>query len=182
MSYLKLPELDKMKGEVREIAENAVERWGYLPNLVKAYALAPEVIKAEDVWSKGIMYNGLLERELKEAIATVVSSTNKCNYCASSHAHAGTIAGDSKESTLACMNLSFSGFDDRKITALEFAQKATADPKSITKYDIDNLKPYYHSGEIVELVAVIQQFMGYNWFVTILGLELEPENPIRAAF
>jgi hypothetical protein len=27
---------------------------------------------------------------------------------------------------------------------------------------------------------VIQQFMGYNWFVTMLGLEVEEENPARA--
>ena len=182
MSYLKLPELDNLNGDVKIIADDAVERWGYLPNLVKAYAIAPEVIKAEDVWSKGIMYKGFLERELKEAIATVVSSTNKCNYCASSHAHADTIAGASQEEATACIHFNFSGYNDRKITALEFAQKATADPKSISKYDIDALKPHYHSGEIVEIVAVIQQFMGYNWFVTILGLELEPENPIRAGF
>ena len=182
MSYLKLPELSDLKGEVKEIAEDAVKRWGYLPNLVKTYSLATEVIKCEDVWSKGVMYKGFLERELKEAIATVVSSVNECNYCASSHAYADTLAGAKKEDALACIHLDFSEYDERKRAALEFTRKAAGKPKSIKKSDIDALKDYYNDGEIVEIAAVIQQFMGYNWFVTILGLELEKENPIRAGF
>lgn len=182
MSYLKLPELSDLNGEVKEIALDAVKRWGYLPNLVKTYSLAPEVIKCEDVWSKGVMYKGFLERELKEAIATVVSSVNECNYCASSHAYADTLAGAKKEDALACIHLDFSEHDERKRAALEFTRKAASNPKSIRKSDVDALKDHYHNGEIVEITAVIQQFMGYNWFVTILGLELEEENPIRAGF
>ncbi len=182
MSYLKLPELKDLQGEVRELAEDAVNRWSYFPNIERAYALAPEVMKAEDVWSKGVMYHGFLPRSLKEAIATVVSSTNECQYCASIHAYANTITGTDTEKATSCSHFDFSKYSSREQLALEFTRKATSDPKSIIKEDIERLKQEYNEGEIVEICAVIQQFMGYNWFVTILGLQVEKENPIKLSF
>jgi uncharacterized peroxidase-related enzyme len=180
MSYIQLPGPDDVKGEVKEVFDDTVNRWGYMPNISRAYCLAPEVMKAEDVWSKGVMYKGFLPRSLKEAIATAVSATNTCNYCASSHAHAYTIAGGDAEHGKACKLLDFSGFEEKERVVLEFTQKATRDAKSIKKEDIEKLQQFYSDGEIVEISAVIQQFMGYNWFVTILGLEIEDSNPMRS--
>ena len=73
----------------------------------------------------------------------------------------------------------YSFADEKEAAALEFTRKATDDPKTITKEDIETLQQYYADGEIIEIVTVIQQFMGYNWFVTILGLELEGANPMK---
>ncbi len=176
MSYINLPEKDDLEGEVRAIFEDTTNRWGYMPNVSRAYCLAPEVLKAEDVWSKGVMYKGFLPRTLKEAIATVVSRTNNCNYCASSHAHAYTIAGGTEEEAIGCKTLQFDDFTESEQAALRFAQKSTANPASIQQTDIDAMRQFYTDGEIVEISAVIQQFMGYNWFVTILGLQLEEKN------
>ena len=95
MSYINLPNREDLEGRTLEIFDETVDRWGYIPNISRAYLLAPEIMEAEDTWTRGVMYNGFLPRKLKEAIATTVSSTNDCNYCASSHAHAYTIAGGS---------------------------------------------------------------------------------------
>jgi len=182
MSYIKLPEIDDLEGKTKEMAEDSIKRWGYFPNIERAYSLAPEVMAAEDVWSKGIMYGGLLNRDLKEAIATVVSSVNSCEYCASSHAYAYSLAGSDQEKGLSCAHFDFSTFNGKERKALEFTKKAAQNPKSISKADIQELSEFYKSGEIVEIVVVIQQFMGYNWFVTILGLQIENENPIDLKF
>jgi len=178
MSYLNLPTKNDLHGTARDLLVDAENRWGYTPNIVRAYALAPKVMVAEDVWSKGVMYDGFLPRELKEAIATVVSTTNDCSYCANSHAHAMTLAGGDTNDAIACKQVNLSEFKEKDRVALEFTQRAVKDPKSIQQEDIDALKEYYSEGEIVEISTVIQQFMGYNWFVTILGLKLEVENPM----
>ena len=180
MSYITLPDSNTISDEVRHMWEDCERRWKYVPNIVRSYAMAPEVMKAEDVWSKGVMHNGFLPRKLKEAIATVVSATNDCNYCASSHALAYELAGGDESEGAACRLLNFSEFDEKERAACEYAKKATQDAKSITQADITELQKYYSDGEIVEIAAVIQQFMGYNWFVTILGLELEEANPYQA--
>ncbi len=179
MSYLDLPNKEDLTGKAREVFEDTEKRWGYMPNISRAYCLAPEAMEAEDFWSKGVMYRGFLPRTLKEAIATTVSATNSCNYCASSHAHAYTIAGGTDEDGAACKTLDFSPFSEKEQVALRFARKATVDAKSITQEDINKLKEHYTQGEIVEIAVVIQQFMGYNWFVTILGLELEEGNKMK---
>ena len=179
MSFIPLSDKLSVSGKIRELFEDAEKRWGYAPNIVRAYALAPEVMIAEDVWSKGVMYKGFLPRRLKEAVATVVSATNNCNYCASSHAHAYTLAGGETDEAVACKLVNLDEFNERERAALEFARKATKDCKSITQSDIDQLKKHYSVSEIVEIATVIQQFIGYNWFVTILGLQLEEQNPMK---
>lgn len=129
--------------------------------------------------AEDIMYDGLLPRTLKEGIATVVSRTNECSYCANSHANAYTISGGKEEDAEACMLLNFSEFNENEKAALRFAHKATLDKNSIKQKDIDLLKEYFSDSEIVEISVVVQQFMGYNSFVTMLGLELEDTNPFK---
>lgn len=175
MSYLKLPAKDDLQGDAARLLDEARGRWGFYPNIVRAYALAPHVMAAEDVWSDGVMKKGFLPRRLKEAIATTVSRTNACRYCATAHAFAYTLAGGDKDSAESLLHDEQVELPEAEVDALEFAEKATRDAKSITRQDIDRLRTHYSDGEIVEIATVIQQFMGYNWFVTILGLEVEPE-------
>jgi uncharacterized peroxidase-related enzyme len=123
---------------------------------------------------------GFLPRRLKEAIATVVSRTNTCRYCATAHSLAYKIAGGEEADAAALLNEGDAPLPESERAALRFAEKATRDCKSIRKADIEALQQYYTDGEIVEICTVIQQFMGYNWFVTMLGLEVEPENAGRS--
>lgn len=176
MSYLELPTEDQLDERSARLLREAVDRWGYVPNIVRAYALAPEVLAAEDIWSHGVMKKGFLPRRLKEAVATVVSRTNQCRYCATSHSYAYAIAGGDEAEAAAILNEGDAALPEAERAALRFAQKATENCHAIGRDDIDELKKYYSDGEMVEICAVIQQFMGYNWFVTILGLEPEEGN------
>jgi uncharacterized peroxidase-related enzyme len=176
MSYLTLPTEDTVDAQSAQLLRESVGRWGYAPNIVRAYALAPEVLAAEDVWSHGVMKKGFLPRRLKEAVATVVSRTNQCRYCAISHSYAYAIAGGAETEAAAILNEGDADLPDAERAALQFARKATEDCHNISRDDIEALKQYYSDGEIVEICAVIQQFMGYNWFVTLLGLEVEDKN------
>lgn len=179
MSYLALPTEDTVDEQSARLLREAVGRWGFAPNIVRAYALAPEVLAAEDVWSHGVMKKGFLPRRLKEAIATVVSRTNQCRYCATAHSYAYKIAGGEEADAASILNQGDADIPEPERAALRFARKATENCHAIGKDDIAELKEHYSDGEIVEICAVIQQFMGYNWFVTMLGLEVEAENPGR---
>jgi len=179
MSFLELPEMNQLEGQAARMVKESHDRWGFYPNIVRAYALAPEVLAAEDVWSHGVMKKGFLPRRLKEAIATTVSRTNACTYCATAHAYAYTIAGGQQEEAEAILYGREVNLPDSEVAALKFAEKATRDPNSITREDMDALREFFQPGEIVEIAAVVQQFMGYNWFVTIMGLEVEDDNPAK---
>ena len=179
MSYLKLPTEETVDTNTAKLLRESVERWGFAPNIVRAYALAPEVLAAEDAWSHGVMKIGFLPRRLKEGIATIVSRTNECRYCATAHSFAYKIAGGEEEHAASILNQGDAPLPESEQEALRFAEKATNDCNAIRQEDIDQLKDHFSDGEIVEICAVIQQFMGYNWFVTMLGLEVEQENPAR---
>ncbi|MGB0652227.1 MAG: carboxymuconolactone decarboxylase family protein [Thermoplasmatota archaeon] len=181
MARIRLPTATDATGSARGVLEEATSRWGFEPNIVRALALRPEILAAEDVWSSAVMYGGILPRGLKEGVATVVSSSNKTTYCFTSHAMQAEREGVPASAIDGCIRFDFESFDDAERTALSFARKAAADMHAITDEDMAALREHYSSEEIVELVAVIGSFMLYNTFVTVLGLELEPEQTSRAA-
>jgi uncharacterized peroxidase-related enzyme len=175
MSFIPLPDARGAEGKAREVLEATERRWGYAPNIVRALALRPELLEAEDVWSAALMRHGTLPRVLKEAVATTVSAVNQCTYCATSHAYAAEAAGGGRAVGDACMALRFDRFAPAERAALEFARKAARDMGSVTQADVDKLRAHYTPEQVVELAAVVASFMMYNTFVTVLGLELEPE-------
>lgn len=178
MSFFPLADAATSKGMAKQVLEETEKRWGYVPNIVCALALRPELLEAEDRWSKALMYSGVLPRVLKEAVATTVSVVNRCDYCATSHAFAAQLAGgDVRE---ACASLNFSAMPEKDRTVLEFAKKAATDMNSITQKDVDRVRKFLSPAEFAELAAVIGSFMMYNTFVTLLGLKLEPKNPVRS--
>lgn len=174
MAFVELPDPARATGRVREVFDATAARWGYVPNIVRALALRPDVLEAEDAWSRAVMYEGTLPRALKEAVATTVSVVNGSQYCATSHAYqAGRV--DAADATLdACRRLDFGGLPEAERVALEFARKAARDMNAIGPADVSALRKHYAPEQVVELAAVIGSFMMYNTFVTVLGLELEP--------
>ena len=173
MARVKLWDGEKIDPKSDKILEETIERWDKAPNIVRALVLNKDVLIGEDLWTEYLMKRGKLTRKFKEAIATAVSATNKCLYCASAHAWAMEYTGTSTENTEACTLLTFDGFEPKERVALEFARKATTNSKSITDGDVDKLKEFYSDSEIVEISAVIMAYMGYNTFVEMLGLEVD---------
>lgn len=176
MAFVPLARVEDAPPGSRDVLAFTERKWGYVPNIVAALALRPELLDAEDQWTKALMLSGELPRSLKEAVATTVSATNDCNYCATSHAYAAEQAGAAKELREACVALRFDGLPEAERAALDFARKAAADMRSITQHDVDALRKHFTPAQVVELAAVIGSFMMYNTFVTVLGLELEPRH------
>ncbi|MHB8632771.1 MAG: carboxymuconolactone decarboxylase family protein [Thermoplasmatota archaeon] len=180
MAYLPLANASTTFGHPREVLADATRRWGFEPNIMRALALRPEIMVAEDAWSKAVMYGGLLPRRLKEAVATTVSAVNRTEYCVASHAHQANLVGVPAPQVAACRTLTFEGFPPAERAALQFARKAAGDMRAMGPSDVAALRAFYSPAEIVELAAVVASFMMYNTFVTVLGLELEAEQKSAA--
>ncbi len=174
MAHVPLPDADTTAGHAREVLLGAERRWGFAPNIVRALALCPDILAAEDQWSRAVMYGGRLPRHLKEAVATVVSSVNRTPYCIASHAMAARREGLAPQRVEACQALHLEEFPEAERAALDFARRAAADAHAITARDVEALRAHYDPEQVVELAAVVASFMMYNTFVTVLGIELEP--------
>src|SRR5919201_4760861 len=89
IAWLRVPGDDEVPGEVKELWAKPLERLGFVPNVLRIFALRPRHLLGW--WA---YYDELLRGESglskaqREMIAVVVSATNRCHYCIVSHSAA----------------------------------------------------------------------------------------------
>src|SRR3990172_5523487 len=141
MARIKPLEKEHVAQEARPVYEEIEKAFGRVPNIFKTYAHFPPLLKANWEKVKAIMMGGSLRRELKEAIALVVSDANGCQYCIAAHGLALQQLGFSRERIDALVkNLEGSGFQPRELKLLELARKSTRDANSVTGADVEELR------------------------------------------
>lgn len=175
MARIKVLEEEHIAREVRPIYEEIEKTFGRVPNIFKTYARFPPLLKANWDKLKAVMMGGSLRRELKEAIALVVSDANACQYCIAAHGLALQQLGFSKQRIEALVkNLEGSGFQPRELKLLELARKSTRDANSVTDQDIDELRQLgWSDSEIVEAQGVMELFTGFNKFLDSLAVDID---------
>ena len=67
-----------LEPEVRELFAEIESTFGMLPNLFKAYASHPALLRANWNKVKAVMSEGRLSQKAKQAIAVLVSKDNSC--------------------------------------------------------------------------------------------------------
>jgi len=81
LAWVHVPTEDEVPEEVRALWARAQEKLGFVPNVLRAWALRPEHLlrwrRHMDELLKG--ESGLTEAE-REMIGTVVSAANRCHY------------------------------------------------------------------------------------------------------
>ncbi len=175
MGRLKTLEKEDVPKEIRPIYEEIEKAFGRVPNIFKTYAHFPPLLKANWEKVKAVMIGGSLHRELKEAIALVVSDANACQYCIAAHGLALQQLGFSRERIDALVkNLEGSGFQPRELKLLELARKSTKDANSVTDADVEELRSLGCSeSEIVEAQGVMELFTGFNKFLDSLAVDID---------
>ncbi len=79
--HVRLIDVDKATGALRQEYDAAVARAGKVFNIVKAMSLRPSVLHRSMELYKGIMHGSSgLSRQERELLAVVVSRTNDCHY------------------------------------------------------------------------------------------------------
>ena len=86
LAWVHVPEEDEVPEDVSSLWRRADEKLGFVPNVLRTWALRPEHMlrwrKYMDELLKG--ESGLTEAQ-REMVGVVVSSTNRCYYCMTSH-------------------------------------------------------------------------------------------------
>lgn len=175
MARLEALEKQDVAQEVLPIYEEIGKVFGRVPNIFKTYAHFPPLLKANWEKLKAVMMEGSLRRELKEAIALVVSEANACQYCIAAHGLALQQLGFSRERIGALVkSLEAAGFELREQKLLELARKSTKDANSVTDRDIEELQKIgWSESEIVEAQGVMELFTGFNKFLDSLAVDID---------
>lgn len=148
---------------------------GHVPNVFKAYAEHPSLLAANWEKFKAIMLQGKLRRKVKEAIASVISYDNKCNYCVAAHSAALRGMKTSEPEITAMFQGVFSDdFTDKEAALVKFARKANLDWHSMGNSDHKELVDLgIEESEILEALGTMELFIAFNRFADVMGVEID---------
>lgn len=128
---------------VNEVFEAARRRFTFVPDLIRALAVRPEVANAQSALRDNLLGDASsLGKRRSDLIALAVSAINGCAYCATAHAGMMVARQDLSEDEVARLLKDWRALelDPADRAMLEFAEKLTFDPSSITDADIESLR------------------------------------------
>lgn len=174
---LPVPEPESLDEDLQKYFRVCEEKLGLVPNVLRAYALRPEKLRAF-----GRMYNDLmlgdsgLSKLEREMVAVVVSAVNRCYYCLVAHGAAvHQLSGDPQLSEMMVMNYRVAELQPRQRALLDFAWKLTETPHLVGDPDRAALREAGLSEEdIFDLCAVVGFFNMSNRVAS--GVDMMP-NP-----
>lgn len=81
MAWIRTVDEREARGKVKELYESFEKQAGFVPNIVSFFSIKPRSMKATTNLHKIFVYGpSSLTRAQREAIALVVSVTNRCHY------------------------------------------------------------------------------------------------------
>ena len=178
VTWLRLPESEELPPEVYELWAPSLERLGFVPNVLRAYALRPSHLLAWNTWYEEAMKgdSGLTKAE-REMIAVVVSVANRCRYCIA--AHSAALRKLTKDAALADQIAADHGaatIPERMRHALDYAVKLTREPWAIAETDVQALRDAGWTDEdVMDIAEVTGLFNMSNRLASGLGWAPNPE-------
>ena len=172
ISFLPVPDASQVPEGVRKLWGKAEANIGFVPNVFRAQAVNGEQFLAW--WN---YFNLLLNKEghltntERELVAVVVSSVNRCLYCAVSHGAAlREYSGDAAQADAVAVNWRHAQLSPREAALAEYAEKLTLRPAEVTEADLGPLREVgLDDHQIMELVQVIGMFNMTNRVSSALG-------------
>jgi uncharacterized peroxidase-related enzyme len=122
---------------MRELFDKCLEKIGFVPNVLLAYAHGTAKLEAFSTLYNDLMLapSGLSKLE-REMIAVAVSAENRCFYCLTAHGAAvRQLSGDPILGELMVMNWRAADLSPRHRAMLGFAVKLTRSPADIEEED-----------------------------------------------
>lgn len=175
MPYIRVIEPEEAEGELRDEYERLLGSRGKLAAIHKIHSLSPKALRSHmDLYMTLMFGRSKLKRELREAIAIVVSRANGCDYCDEHHAQA-LLAYWKDESRLEALRIdpAQAGLDERTQAILMHAVALTRNPSDATSEDVERLRVHSVSDEeILDLTLITAYFNFVNRIVLGLGVEV----------
>ena len=177
---LPMAELDP---ETRAYFDKCIEKIGFVPNVLLAYAFDLPKLKAFTAMYNDLMLapSGLSKLE-REIIAVAVSSVNRCFYCLTAHGAAvRQLSGDAALGELMVMNYRAADLDPRRRAMLDFAVKLTETPHQVEEADRAALRAVgFSERDIWDIAAVTGFFNMSNRVATATDMRPNPEYHAQA--
>jgi uncharacterized peroxidase-related enzyme len=172
LARLHVPDEEDVPDEVKELWAGPLERLGFVPNVLRVFALRPSHLLA---WWQH--YDELLRGESgltkaqREMIAVVVSVTNRCHYCIVSHSAAlRKLTKDPELVDQLATGYKYAPVEPRERAMLDFAVKLTQASEQMSEEDVEALREAgWNDEEIFDIAEVAAMFNFTNRLASGLG-------------
>lgn len=174
MPFIKVIDEIDADGELKQIYNSITSARGKLSNIMRIHSLLPQtMIKHLEFYSSIMFSKTSLTREEKELIAVVVSSANKCDYCANHHAEAlNHYWKDEAKIKKVIENFRDNDFSPKVNEALNYAFNLTTNPGQVNEKDTIALRAAgWNDDDILTINLVIGYFNFVNRIAVGLGVE-----------
>jgi uncharacterized peroxidase-related enzyme len=178
ISYLPVPGRDEVPEGVARLWDKAQEAFGFVPNVFRAQAVNGDQFLAWWAYFNLLLNKeGYLSTAERELLAVVVSSVNRCDYCAVSHGAAlRTYSGDARTADLVAVNWRQADLPPREAAMAAYAERLTVHPADVVVADLEQLGAVgLDDHQIVELVQIVGMFNMTNRVATALGFAANAE-------
>jgi uncharacterized peroxidase-related enzyme len=171
-TWLRVPAVDDAPAAVKDLFDKASERLGFVPNVLRVYALRPRHLELWNAFYEDLMRGDSgLSKAQREMIAVVVSTVNRCHYCMVSHGAAlRKLTGDPVLVEQLRTNYKYADLEPRERAMLDFAVKLTEESSRCSEDDVEVLREAGWSDEdIMDITEVAAMFNFTNRLASGLG-------------
>jgi uncharacterized peroxidase-related enzyme len=171
-SWLRVPSEADVPAEVQPLFDKAVEKLGFVPNVLRVYSLRPRHLELWNAFYDELMRGeSSLTKVQREMIAVVVSTVNRCHYCMVSHgAFLRKLTGDPLLVEQLRTNYAYAEIEPRERAMLDFAVKLTERSSACTEEDVQALREAGWSDEdVMDIAEVAGMFNFTNRLASGLG-------------
>ncbi len=127
---------------------------GRMPaEMIQAFTLRPEILRAFAGFGHSVYPGGLLERRVKELVIIESSRRNVCQFCTESHLALVKMMGIIDQPLEALNDPQL--LSQRERLALEYTRAAMTDSNRVPEALFDRLRSQFNDAEIVELTFLI---------------------------
>ncbi len=173
----RLPAVDESVdvSSVRDVFEEIQSAFGRVPNLFRTYAVHPPLLRANWEKVKAVLMSGNLRREVKEAIALLVSKDNSCAYCVAAHTAVLRAVGMTEEQIVSLEeDFGKTDFNDKEKALIGLARAANLKPLKVSDEEFGAVRQTGATdAEIVEALGVMEVFTSFNKFLDVLQVEID---------
>jgi uncharacterized peroxidase-related enzyme len=172
IGWLRVPDEDDVPDEVKELWAGPRERLGFVPNVLRLFALRPQhLVRWWAHYDELLRSESGLTKAQREMIAVVVSVQNRCHYCIVSHSAAlRKLTGDPALVDRLATGYKYAQLDPKERAMLDFAVRLTEESHRMTEADVEALRSAGWSDEdVFDIAEVAAMFNFTNRLASGLG-------------
>jgi len=179
MVWIKFIKKKEATGKLKECYDHIKRTRGKIANIFKVQSLNPDALKAHlELYLKLMFGKSGLTRIQREMIATAISATNNCAYCATHHGEA--LLRLTKDADLVRrIKEDFARVDlpSKDHAMLNYAVKLTKNPSGVSLKDIEELRQAgFNDADILNINLIASYFNFVNRIALGLGVKCTLEE------